>query len=240
MKRRKRIIAIVSLLVILISPFIWVCREIRQQTIDQTLILALKTGDNKKAFAALAEGANGEARDMNGPPSFQKALLYLTRHFRYPDVSSSDRANIADHLPPLLVLYHTFYRVNHRQEAGPDPALVKALLEHGAHANDLDEFYTNPLWYASCFANSDAVNFLLAKGADVDSSNFNNETPLMAAVLEGHFDVVRVLLEHGANVSLKEEHGQTALDFVREDMAKYELPSASPKIAAILRKYGAK
>ena len=95
--------------------------------------------------------------------------------------------------------------------------------------NDFDEFHSSPLWYASYFSSSDAVSLLLERGADINSVNLNEETPLMVAVIEEHLDVVRVLLKHGPNITLKERHGCTALDY-----------AVDPHIGALLRKYAGK
>jgi hypothetical protein len=176
MKQKKWMISIVTLLVIVAGcTFVGAYRKIRQQTLDHALILAIKAGDDKKAIAVLAEGANGETRETNEPPSLKEALLDLIRHSGHRDVPSLDRTVSADHLPALLLLYHQYYWVNRRDESGPNPVLVRQLLKHGAQATDLDEFDTSSLWYASCFSNSETVNLLVNGGADVDSNSLNGQ-----------------------------------------------------------------
>jgi ankyrin repeat protein len=44
------------------------------------------------------------------------------------------------------------------------------------------------------------VEFLLNKGADIDSKDKKGITPLICAVIEGHVDTVKLLLERGANL----------------------------------------
>lgn len=55
------------------------------------------------------------------------------------------------------------------------------------------------------------VQFLLAKGADVNVQNDRGQTPLMVAASFGHEDITRVLLEYGAKINTHCHDGQTAL-----------------------------
>lgn len=53
---------------------------------------------------------------------------------------------------------------------------------------------------------------LILTGVDINASNVEGTTPLMAAVVAGAEDIVELLLEHDADTSLTNMHGETALD----------------------------
>ena len=59
--------------------------------------------------------------------------------------------------------------------------------------------------------NVDAVNRLIAGGADVNRAPTNGITPLISATRKGHTDVVRLLLEHGADADMDGAFGSTPL-----------------------------
>ncbi len=71
-----------------------------------------------------------------------------------------------------------------------------------------------PLFVLACrFGNptSEAINLLLAKGADVNLADANGVTPLMAAAeLDWETSIV-LLLEHGAKTKASDKSGKTAL-----------------------------
>ena len=85
-------------------------------------------------------------------------------------------------------------------------AVVRLLVELGASIS-------KALTFAAQNGNTDVVQYLLSKGADVDEViNDRSDTPLMSASAFGHEDVVKVLLSHGANVNARNKYGQTAAE----------------------------
>ena len=55
------------------------------------------------------------------------------------------------------------------------------------------------------------INTLLAAKSDVNASNSNGATAIMAASQSGHLNVVQLLLSKGANVNSRMNNGVTAL-----------------------------
>jgi ankyrin repeat protein len=84
--------------------------------------------------------------------------------------------------------------------------------------------------------NLQALNSLLQAGADCDSRNDEEMTPLMLAAGLGHLDMVETLIEHGANVNAKNPLGWTAL---MKAIYNYELDRGFPDIVAALIEAGA-
>ena len=81
------------------------------------------------------------------------------------------------------------------------------LFDHGATANVENEKGETPLHlvsrgkYDSEQTGVDIVRLLLERGADVNSKDKNQDTPLHKAVCEGRLEIERILLDHGAYTS---------------------------------------
>ncbi|KAH8389317.1 hypothetical protein KR215_000249, partial [Drosophila sulfurigaster] len=77
-----------------------------------------------------------------------------------------------------------------------------------------------PLHYAADFGQLKMIKFLVDIGADVNSEDKYNITPLLAAILEGHTDCVVFLLEKGANSQGITPNGQSYVDAAEKDEIK--------------------
>lgn len=55
------------------------------------------------------------------------------------------------------------------------------------------------------------LDFLLARGVDVNARSNNGSTPLMTAVQSGQGEIVRLLLSKGADANVRAANGSTAL-----------------------------
>lgn len=270
MNRRKRTLIIVSVLLAVLLPPVWITyREWRQARLDYALIAAIKAGDDNKALEALAEGASGEARDTGEPPTFKEALLRLWDHFRHREQQKAE----PEYTPVILLLYQKKWikgRIVLYQILFPRLSVVRALLDHGANVNDRDKYGASLLHHAAEFSDDDLMKLLLERRADANLADSAGDTPLMKAsdaktiemlvehganinaidldrrtalmwaIGQGKVDVVRTLLEHGAKVGVTDSDGRTALNYVSDIHAINENDPEPPKIIALLRQYGAK
>ena len=66
----------------------------------------------------------------------------------------------------------------------------------------LENFYPNPLYYASLLGMNETIKYLLDCGIDINITGGIFATPLQAAASSGHTDSVRLLLDRGAEVDL--------------------------------------
>ena len=64
---------------------------------------------------------------------------------------------------------------------------------------------------AACDGHTQALQELLAAGADANSADEEGWTPLMIAAQGGHLEVMRALLAAGADTNMQKEGGWTAL-----------------------------
>jgi uncharacterized protein len=95
-----------------------------------------------------------------------------------------------------------------------DLSRVKQLVEESpelTNAFAADGF--QPLGLASFFGNLETVEYLLSRGAEVNSASGNAERvmPLHSAVAGKHFAIAKVLLAHGAEVNAKQAGAFTPL-----------------------------
>ena len=65
-----------------------------------------------------------------------------------------------------------------------------------------DWYDWTPLHFAAEAGQTDIVEYLIAKGADVNAENIKGETPIQFAADKGHKKVVKLLIEKGADFSL--------------------------------------
>ncbi|KAL8792239.1 MAG: hypothetical protein Q9195_005195 [Heterodermia aff. obscurata] len=87
------------------------------------------------------------------------------------------------------------------------------LLGHGANIDARRHDYegATALHMASREGDIRTVEFLLDRGANVDSEDNVGGTPLMSAVHAGRFNMAEVLLDRGADIDRTDEHGISAL-----------------------------
>ena len=70
------------------------------------------------------------------------------------------------------------------------------------YMKEFEDFYPNPLYFASLLGLNETIKYLLSCGMDVNITGGPRGTPLQAAASSGHMDSVRLLLDHGADVDL--------------------------------------
>jgi uncharacterized protein len=99
--------------------------------------------------------------------------------------------------------------------------VIKLLVDRGADLSLSTAASTKPerrpaggmtaLLFASRQGELDAVRALVDGGADVNQIGADNTSPLLIAVVNGHYDVASLLLERGANPSTADNNGRSPL-----------------------------
>lgn len=95
-----------------------------------------------------------------------------------------------------------------------------------------------PLHHAVHNNQPGSVRVLLELGADADARVPHSVTPLMMAAGYGYDAIVRILLEHHADLSLKDFHGETAMDYARHgvaDIDRFTWPNQQPTCVRLLQ-----
>lgn len=101
----------------------------------------------------------------------------------------------------------------HRTATSGDPAVMQALLSHGANPNVRNATGARPLHLAITPA---LVKLLVAAKADVNATDNNGQTPLHMAANRGARDVAEALLDAGAKTDVRDHAGKTPLDLAVE------------------------
>ncbi|RKU17885.1 hypothetical protein C6500_14875 [Candidatus Poribacteria bacterium] len=97
-----------------------------------------------------------------------------------------------------------------------DLAAIKQHIAEGADVNAL-HFERPPLTWAAMAGQTEAVQFLLENGADVNLKSRDGGTPLHGAAFFGRTDVVKLLLENGANLEARNNDGATPVEALYVD-----------------------
>ena len=180
--------------------------------------------DNESTVVNLAfRGFDLNSRDEKGEP----ALLIALRQGSLKVADFLLKQNVVD--------------VEARNKAGESPLMMAALKGQLPQARRLIERSAEvnkpgwtPLHYAASNPGVDSaamVQLLLDHFAYIDAASPNKTTPLMMAARYGTDSVVKLLLEEGADPLLRNEQGQSAIDFARAASR----PAAVELIAAQVR-----
>lgn len=160
-------------------------------TLNSEFAAKLRNGNARQLQEALERGAPVHARDAQGntplllAASYGDATLLRVLLDRGADVNATNASGST----ALL-------------RAAPDFAKIKLLVDRGAQVNVRSALGHTPLMVTARSANShEAVEFLLAHGADVNATNIDGATALMAAAAGGDEKTVQLLLKHGANAN---------------------------------------
>ena len=102
-----------------------------------------------------------------------------------------------------------------------DTVEMAAALDAGASRDSLDTRRSRngrrALNYAALYNRVDAIQFLLARGADIQAANNTGFTPLHHAAEAGSLDAARALLEAGADPNQLNVQGETPAEVARRE-----------------------
>jgi ankyrin repeat protein len=229
-----------------------------------TLHTAMSRDLQRLAAALLKKGANPNARLTNapatlfGPGQGAGSEVRPARAEAAPaqaDANAQNRAMRAGGLagatpfwlaarnvnvPMLRILLEHGADPTLTSTGGVTPLMVAAGLTQvqGPRANrgEVSQFSTN--WGPEDSA--EAVEFLIAHGADVNATNPSGQTALHGAAYMGADAVVRLLVRHGAKVNVQDAQGQTPYRLAEGHLnVAGQGVTEWPNTAAILREVGA-
>jgi len=165
---------------------------------------AVKSNDAGAVSSLLARGFDPNARNEGG----QFALGLAAR-------DGADR--VVD-----VLLKQPQLEVDTRNNAGETALMLAALHGHMsiserliAHGAAVTQKGWNALLYAAAGPEPKLVEWLLEKGAPIESRSPNGTTALMMAARYGSEQTVLLLLAHHADVKVRNERGMNAADFAR-------------------------
>ena len=121
----------------------------------------------------------------------------------------------------------------HKAAEADDSQILERMLDRGWDVDELDAIGATPLHSAANGGSLNAVQFLLARGANINAIRGENDslrgsyfTPLHLAVLNRNSEIVEVLLKNGAKTEVKDREGKTPL------MTLHPVPNSGEKETA--------
>ncbi len=170
------------------------------------LQLAAVEGQIAVAQYLLAHGASVDGASERGQTSTPLALAAGSGHKTMVELLLSHHASVNAHphgsSPPLHGAAKRGYN-----------SVIEVLLAHGAEVNAKDSRGDTALHLA--VGHNATVELLLARGADPNIKNLSDGSPLMAAAGQNQIESVKLLLQRHADPNAVDEHGETALHYVK-------------------------
>ena len=199
---------------------------------DTRLIESVEANSFEKVRAALANGADINARGVHGEtPLIKSVMCDDPRIFRLLLERGADVniPTLSGYSPlTFACLQNNFEYVRNilaypvdissKTEEGWTPLLIASTnssifydnMDHPFYKNLIEIVYKYSKYHPD-YNPVRIVSLLLKSGANPNESNMFGTTPLMAASSMANYDIIRQLLESNASVDLKDTEGKTAL-----------------------------
>lgn len=165
------------------------------------------SGGNKAIVEVLLKhGADVNATDRCYITPLHNAAFYCK--LEVAEVLIANGANVNANGCNGTPLFHALSDYDTKQEV-----IVKLLLQHGAKVNVVQsKDGSTPLHHLE---SKEIAALFIAHGADINAKDDFNSTPLHDAASRGRKDVVQLLLDAGADKTIKNNKGETPLDFTK-------------------------
>ena len=163
---------------------------------------AIRENDLARLKSMTASGADVNLRDARGSTPLMHAAAIGSLEAMKLLLKAGADVNAKNGLDTTALIWGAL-----------DPAKVRLLVEAGASVNVRSKLGRTPLLVAAGRPGSaDAVQLLLAKGADWKAADVRGVTPLIEAARVDNIDALRLLLQNPANINAGGFVGATALN----------------------------
>jgi ankyrin repeat protein len=182
------------------------------------LVAANYPGSSAAMNLLLDHGATVRLPKGQGAPLFNAHPIILAAFAGNADIIGrlhkagdrvDDRMNLLGMFPltPMMLLATT-----------PRTDSVRALLDAGAHVEEVDDDGITSLSWAAIANRVEMARLLIQRGADVNHVDKKGMTPLLyaASIDFGDSAMIDLLLKSGANAGARTKEGLTALDLARK------------------------
>lgn len=153
-----------------------------------------------------AADALAGAIDRCDPGGIREAIALGASPTTLPDTSVS----------PLLMMLYQQSKCDQQRWEGCLDALLAAGCPIGGSPGEEPPLFGCVVRFIPDGRQLRMAEFLISRGADVDATNLDGETALLAAAVEGDLELVRLLRRRGADPNIKTARGDTAIDRIRQ------------------------
>jgi ankyrin repeat protein len=227
-RRRAALITLLILVGLLAIPVVLTWREVRQEGLNQALIVAADRNDTTGVRSLLKRGAdpNVQVLPADKRPVW-KRIWNMLQHRPNPSDSARDSDWTGPEIAHESVLMKAveWYPTDSTDVDNADT--IDALAHAGANVNfrvtylspnpglwNLVPVHTTPLIEAGRLGKWKTLQVLLAHHADVNAADQYGNTALMYAATYRNVAAVKALLTRGARADTKDDAGETALFWV--------------------------
>ena len=181
------------------------------------LVRALQNGDSEAVKRSLKAGAdvNRPGRDGVVPYLYFVANNDASAMVRLYKLGAKFDYKLPHALGPSFPELFGWIPANR------DTTVLKALLEAGLDANYRPDGDWPLIYWTITPVNRPALALLLKFGADINAQDDLGSTVLHNAIEAERYDVARYLVERGARPNVATTRGKTALDYLRQDKARF-------------------
>jgi len=182
-------------------------KEEKMMLKEKELIKAVRTYDYAMAEKLLKEGVNVNCTFVEDKNEGKVDYTPLTVATKQSDTemmkilisAGADLEQTAQNLTPLSIAIY-------------DGSLEKIdlLVKSGANLNSVNIWLSShtPLTFAiKCNQTKELIELLLELGADINGRNWNGDSAVMCAAIEGNAEIVKLLIDKGAILTLKSNEG---------------------------------
>ena len=166
---------------------------------------AVRMSDSSAVQQLLKAGADPEILDPWNTTPLSRACMHLSSASCVEALAKAGAdftsRNLSGHLP-----------IHIAAGAGQSDKILSLFMARGLNIQDSSTLYrTTPLSLAALSNRDDTCRFLLAQGAQIDSVDWEGDTPMIEAIRSRSHRVLTVLLSAGANYLHVNDHGHTIL-----------------------------
>ncbi|KTD55854.1 Ankyrin repeats (3 copies) [Legionella santicrucis] len=185
---------------------------------QSALHLATLKADKESLSKLIARGINVNIQDKDG----NTALIHALETVLY-----KNKTEVGRDIAKQLIAAQAQLDIKDDDENTPliiavqnqDLAMVNYLLEHRACLETFDAHMKTALFWAAENGDEAIFDVLLKHGANVNIVSYPEEnTPLMAALIDNHLGIVqKILSQEEVAITQKDKHGETALHLAADN-----------------------